>query len=305
MCVLTLIDSVCYHCDIFCEAEPLPTLQIWEPSEDVEVDKNVTIPESPLFCPRSDFVTASNDSHCSAFTMDLLRDMRDLTDLFITHNAEESTSNISDTNAISPDSSNIEYVTKITEIRERLTLSPSAHIPGLATSNDWVYEACRITALIYTASIILRLPFSTTADPSRNPLVAECEAFNNQDNGTPLLTTRLSETLYEVLERTDLAYLWGNMSGVFHWVTSVGAAAARAPAAIDTSHQPQSRSEAHAVWVRRCLTMYSMRAMTILIFEHPIPVLLSQKRLLRVEKLIGTYNEGVDVTRATQSVSLG
>jgi hypothetical protein len=231
--------------------------------------------------------------------------MRDLTDLFITPDAEGFTYSISETNTIPPDSYHIEYVTKTTEIRERLTLLPSAYIAGLATSSDWVYEACRIAALIYTASVILRLPFSTTADPSRNPLVAESEAFNNHDNGTPLFTTRLSEALYEVLKRTDSAYLWGNMSGVFYWVTSVGAAVARAPAAIDTSHQPQSQSEAYAVCLRRCVTMYSMRAMTILIYEHPVPVLLSQKRLLRVQKLIGTYNEGVDVTRATQSVTLG
>jgi hypothetical protein len=116
MCVLTLIDSVCYHCDIFCEAEPLPTLQTWEPSEYVLVDENVTIPESPLFCPRSDFVTVSDDSHCSAAIRDLLRDMRDLTDLFITPDAEEFTYSISETNTIPPDSYHIEYVTKTTEI---------------------------------------------------------------------------------------------------------------------------------------------------------------------------------------------
>jgi hypothetical protein len=247
-------------------------------------------------------VTPSNDSHCSASTWDLLRDMRELTDLFVKHNAEESIHDISDTDTISLDSIDIEYLTKMTDIRERLTMLPSASIPGLAISNDWIYEACRIAALIYVASIILRLPFSTTAEPAFNPLVAESEAFNNPGNETPRFTTRLSEALYEVLERTDLTSLWGNMSGTFYLVTSIGAAAARSPAAIRTSQQPQSQSDAYAIWVRRSLTMYSMRAMAILVFEHPIPIILSQKRLLRVQELIGTYDGGSHATRATQAV---
>jgi hypothetical protein len=296
--------SVCYHCDIFCEAEPLPVIQAWEPPEYVGVDENVAIPESPLFCPMSDFLTASDDSHCSASTRDLLRDMRDLSDLFITQNVEESTYNIHEPRTVPPDSFDVEYVTKITKIRRRLTQLPSVYIPGLPTSSDWVYESCRITALIYTASIILRLPFSITADPSRNPLVAESEVFSNLNNATPLSTTRLSEALYEVLELTDSAYIWGYMPGVFYWVSSVGAAAARAPAAINTSHQPQFRSEAYAVWVRRCLTMYTMRAMTILVFEHPVPVLLSRKRLLRVQRLIALTIKVPQPLCSTQSAML-
>jgi hypothetical protein len=228
--------------------------------------------------------------------------MRDLTDLFNTHNADDPIPGIGKMNAISRRSSDVEYITRIMKIRKRLMQLPSAYTLDFLTFKNWVYEACRITALIYTASIILRRFFSITADSSRNPLVAESEASNHLNNATPLSTTRLSEVLYEVLERTDSAYLWGDMSGTFYWVCSVGAAAARAPAAIDTSHQSQFRSEAYAVWVRRCLTMYSMRATTILVFEHPGSVLVSQKRLLKILRLIGTYDEGV---RASSSIRSG
>jgi hypothetical protein len=192
---------------------------------------------------------------------------------------------------VSPSSSDVDYVVKLSQIRKRLTFLPSASTPGLPTSNDWIFEACRITSLIYAASIILRLPFSVTADPSRNPLVSEPETLNNPIGGAHLLATRLSEALYEVLERTDLANLWSDMSGVLYWVCAVGAAAARAPAAINISQQAQFRSDAYTVWVRRCLTMHSMRTMMVLIFEHPIPVLQAQKRLLKVQELIGTYDD--------------
>ncbi|KAF1835243.1 hypothetical protein BDW02DRAFT_496370 [Decorospora gaudefroyi] len=270
--------AVCTHCNIFCEMKPLSIFTTWEPEEYIVLDDNTAIPESPLFCPRPDFVTIAKDPRCSPSTCDLLRDMRDLTDLFIAHNAD-----IYDVSDVPLSSIDTDYITKFTAIRSRLTLLPSAYTPGLATSNDWVYEACRLAALIFTASMVQRLPFSTTADPSRNVLVPESISMNHD---APFPTTRLSETLYEVLQRTDLDNVWNDMSGVLYWVTAVGAAAARA---IDVAPGPELR---YAVWVRRCLTMFSMRVMTVLMFEHPVPVLRAQKKLLRVQELVGTYGGG-------------
>jgi hypothetical protein len=287
VCVLASIDRTCYHCDIFCEAKPLPLFPAWEPPEYVEFDENVAISESPLFCLGPDFSTASDDSRCSSPTRALLRAMLDLTNLIIERNCVY---DVNETKTIPLYLSDVDYASKIAKTSRRLTLLPSACTPGLLTSRDWVYEACRITALIYTASIVLRLPFSVTADPNRNPLVSESEASSNPDNGAHLLFTRLSEALYEILERTDLANLWSDMSRVLYWVCAVGAAAARAPAATNILPQPHFRSVAYTIWVRRCLTMYSMRVMTVLVFQHLVPVLQAQKRLLKVQELIGTYN---------------
>lgn len=210
--------------------------------------------------------------------------MRDLTNLFVTSTGDSD---------IIPDNVVRESVClnppadyAINEIRKRLVALPSAYTPGLPTSGDWIYEACRLTALIYTAAIIMLVPFSVAADPYRNPLLSGSRAPRNlQASGHPRMA-RLTESLYQVLERTDMSNLWDNMPGVLYWVCAVGAAAARTPTPITIPQQTNFRGEDYAVWIRRCLIMFSTRTMIILVFQHPLPVILAQKRLLKVQELI-------------------
>lgn len=226
--------------------------------------------------------------------------MRDLTNLFIAHeSALEVQRRVSEVDAAYAKDSDVEYSSKVTAIRKRLTRLPSAHVSNLPTFNDWVYEACRITALIYAASIILRLPFSVTADPCQNPLVAELEASDCLGSGTSLLDMRLSETLYTVLQRTNIADLWNKMSGVFYWVSTVGAAAARSPSVIHETRQCQSRDEK---WVRRCFAIFSTRTMIKLVFNHPKPVLLAQKRLLNIQRLIARHGEDHNAWKSEEKI---
>ena len=286
--MLTLHARVCYHGDLICEAEPLPDLAIDLPVVNpAAIDGE--IPESPMFCPRTDFTTIASDSHCSASTRDLLRDMRDLTDLFISQEAASET--VRDNCKIDMaywEQRDAEYRSRVTVIRKRLTRLPSAHVPDLPTSNDWIFEACRITALIYTASIILHLPFSTAADPCRNPLVAESEAFNCLGSDASHVNTHLSEVLFKALRRTAVADVWEKMSGVLYWVSTVGAAAARSSAGDDVD----------AKWVRRHLVIYSTRTMVKLVFDHAKPIVLSQKKLLKIQQLI-SRPDGRDVESVT------
>ncbi|KAF2865634.1 hypothetical protein BDV95DRAFT_554195 [Massariosphaeria phaeospora] len=279
-----------YHSDIFCEATPLPLFYNWEPPKFRVVDNLAAIPESPLFCPRSEFFTILKDPRCSETTYELLCDMRDLTDLFLAHNVYLDT--VLDVEAeedkarLGP--SFLNYDAKIAGIRARLASLPSAYTPGLPTTEDWVYESCRIASIIYTSAIIMRVPLSTAAQPNRNIILADTASATNSITGGHPVTTRLTEALYEVLEKSDAANVWHDMSGVLYWVASVGAAAARAPASINILQTPMSRSEAYTTWVRRCMIMYATRSMILLIFRHPIPVVTAQKRLLKVQELIGS-----------------
>ncbi|RMZ67192.1 tachykinin family [Pyrenophora seminiperda CCB06] len=283
----------CYHIDIVCETKPISMFESWEPAEYAAADHRLPIPESPIFCPSLDFATIPDDLCCSTATCALLRDMRDLTNLFVlSHGMFELGQAASAVDIDCPGFVDTDYKSKAAEIRKRLTSLPSAHTPGLTTSNDWVYEACRIAALIYAASIIFRLPFSVTADPRQNPLATESELFGSADAGRSLGTTRLSDVLYEVLIRTDLDNVWGNMCGVLYWVCMVGAVAARSP---DTVNVQRVCTEAKAMRIRRCLILTSLRVMVVLIFHHPMPVLQAQKRLLKVQELIGTYAVGSHV----------
>ena len=243
-----------------------------------------SVPESPLFCPGPAFATIIQDRHCSKATLDLLCNMRDLTRVFVTNDSVDTQFDLDVCNAgcMQPFSRSDAMRT----IYMRVALLPSAYTPGLPTTNDWVYEACRITALIYTAAIVKCIPFSIAADPEQNPIFGEMKASANARNSGDILNTPLTEVLYEVLERTDTGNCWNDMAGVFYWVCCVGAAAARTPVTINMTQQPRFRSEAYSIWVRRCLVMLSFRTLVILIFKHTFPTIKAQKQLLKVQALI-------------------
>jgi hypothetical protein len=213
-------------------------------------------------------------------TYDLLCDMRDLTDLFLAYNKgldavyDLETSEDSVPQGILAS----EYDTKVAGIRERLAALPSACTPGTPVTNDWVYESCRIASIIYASAIIMRVPFSVAAEPGRSVILADAASFNSSPTSNHV---RLTDALYEVLERSNMETVWGDMSGVLYWISLVGAAAARVPASINMSQYARAR------WVQRCLIMFATRVMIILIFQHPLPVIMAQKTLLKVQELIG------------------
>lgn len=97
----------------------------------------------------------------------------------------------------------LEYNDEAREIRARSFALPSANSPNLPVSKDFVYESCRIVAIIYAQAIVEQEPFSKTA------------------------TMALIDKLHEVLKNTYLANVWKDMAGVLYWVCAAGAAATR------------------------------------------------------------------------------
>jgi len=171
---------------------------------------------------------------------------------------------------------------RASEMRERLESLPSAHTPNMATTNDLVYEACRIAALIYTTAIDMSVPFSVAA--------THVSSVGQRTTQVPTTHYVSTELLLGALGRTDIANLWKYMSGVLYWVCAVGA---RTSATINIGRQPSNLAQIREIWVRRCLIMHATRTMIVLVLEHPAPVLIAQQRLLRVQELIASGNRKV------------
>ena len=285
--------SCCYHCDVFCEAEILSPFRDGLPANLTPIRSEAALPESPLYCPRHTFLTVSDDSQCSRSTLELLSDMRDLTNIFITHNTAFNT--IHDIDAVDIahlKSPNYAYEATVHAIRARLALLPSAHTSGVAVSGDWVYEACRIAALIYTTAIVMGVPFSLAADPEYVDCFGTPMSSASWDSDERLPKPHLTKALYKALQRADTRSVWKNMSGVLYWVSAVGAAAARIPSTMNMTQQDRLGPDAYSVWVRRCLIMTATRTMIVLVFEHPTAIIAAQKTLLKVQKLIGSHAPG-------------
>lgn len=282
--------SCCFHCDVFCEAEMLQTLRGQLPEDSALVSAETALPESPLYCPRDNFVTIPEDARCSSSTLGLLSDMRDLTNIFVAHNTK--LNRVHDIDAVDierlspPDEA---YEATVCAIRTRLAHMPSAHTSGISVSGDWVYEACRIAATIYTTSIAMGVPFSVAADPNHANLLEPSTPFGSCNSDEHFVKPHLAETLYETVKRADTSSLWKNMSGVLYWVSAVGAAAARIPCTMNMAQQDRFAPEAYSVWVRRCLIMTATRTMIVLVFEHPTAIIAAQRTLLKVQELIGSH----------------
>lgn len=241
--------------------------------------------ESPLFCPSVDMKGVKDDAQCHNLTYGLLCDMRELTDLFIAFHATVSGTH-EDQGRPRRCILRAEYDERTHEICMRVASLPSAKASGTPVHKDWIYEAWRLAALIYTSAILARVPFSTAADPEQNFMFNDPVLVYTTRVHRNLCSRRLNETLYEVLERTDTGDLWSGMIGVFYWVTAVGAAASRTQTTIHPTNSNLPHSEAHAMWVRRCFVMYAMRAVILSVFEHSLPTVSAQDTLLKVQELL-------------------
>jgi hypothetical protein len=148
--------------------------------------------ESLIFCTSNEFRTIQANRRCSETTFNLLCDMRKLTVDFL----EEPTSPIGS------------HSTPFTAGTDRWSKLPSAYIPGLPTSNDWVYEACRVAPLLYTAAIVQRVHFS------------ECRRNYHDSVSSSWIQAKihanLVEKLYRALQQCDTFNVWGDIAGVLY-----------------------------------------------------------------------------------------
>ena len=258
--------SVVYHQAIFCERPPLPLFVDHDPFPAAAFDPLVPLPESPLFCPREGFRTIGPGKACSKAAFDVVCHMRNLTDAFVSRYTVVSVEADGDDHTA--------YRERVARIRRHIFALPSAEAPDSGVHQDWVYECCRIAAIIYTAAIAYRVPFSIAT--------TVIQALDDSARHVSHPSSDLVDALYRAYNKSDVGDLWGAMSGVLFWVTLVGAAAARA------SVGGTAQSQRRATWVRRCLVMSASRAMLKLVFPHPVPTLRAQKRMSLVQALVGT-----------------
>lgn len=159
-----------------------------------------------------------------------------------------------------------QYNKAVDSICQRIAALPSAHDHSHEdTARDYIYESCRIAALLYTRAITRLVPFSIVA----NIDTTDSAAF-------------LPSLLYEALYLTDASECWDtDLSGVYHWVVLIGAAASRPCPATFRAHDSQYR-----MWVARCLVMYCSRVRTLLKFTFPAPLIAVLKTFGLIQEIL-------------------
>jgi hypothetical protein len=200
------------------------------------------IPESPLYCPRNEFLTVVRSNKCKAETFELLCDIREMIDLFISSTEQESSRASSAHESESPTEtrgrSPRRPANRIQSLYTKIMLLPSAEQPGHDLHNDWTYEACRIVACINATAIAKRVPFSVAATMAATSLAPPSTASANVSNASspaqppspthPTHHPTLLHSLRAALNKSNLSSCWmeHHLTGVLLWVTLTGSAAA-------------------------------------------------------------------------------
>ncbi|KAJ4353419.1 uncharacterized protein N0V89_005148 [Didymosphaeria variabile] len=265
------LSWVSLECAILREAKPRSQYIDYAAAASTRSYPNTaTIPESPLYCPRSEFETIKRSSRCSPQALDMLKDIRMRMDLFL-HETKQSRHN-----SLSLKNIHKKITTQyppISQLRKKSVL----------TANDWRYEAIRITAILTATAIAQRIPLSEalkqvaeaenpdaldtflsiattttlrqdfTAQPT-NPFALPTTrlSFPSPQHSNP--TTSLLKHLKTALEHSNLSDCWADMAGVLLWVALTAGAASR-----------RNESKVLKKWFRAL----AVRVSIVLCFEHP------------------------------------
>jgi hypothetical protein len=221
------------------------------------------LPVSPLFAPHGDLSILYGS--CSEGTYQILSDMHELTRVFTLR-----WNYVGD--VFSPQASLdlASYDAHMQQIYARVLLLPPINVE---VAPDWIYESCRLTALIYCRSIVQGVPFSESGN-----------VMHSRSTGPDISNNTVVSALLTALDSTDTSGYWGTMNGIFLWICLVGGAASW-PASVNP-YEEGSENEATAAWVRKCFALYAVKTVLGCGFENAGAVVQAQRTLLQVSSLI-------------------
>lgn len=224
---------------------------------------NYNGPISPLHLMQSDM--SSLGGSYSDRTLEIIRDMHTCTALYLSRWTATNPWSPSDTHATSHD-------VQLGHIHTRLLSLPSTEVDILL---DWIYESCRLAALIYCRSIIHS---STLAESGRT--------LHARSSGSGAHGNTLLSALHDATQRTNTSDCWGEeLRGSFLWVCLIGAAAAWSPSQPEDHAQEVATTSA---WARKFFALYAIRAVVSIQFEDADAAIIALQTMLRVQTQIAT-----------------
>ncbi|CAI6342430.1 unnamed protein product [Periconia digitata] len=205
---------------------------------------------SPLYAPQGDLTSLYGS--CSSRTYDLISDMHNATRIFIARwdCTSDALSSIPQHQLMGWDMYMEQTYSKVVN----LPSSAGEAIP------DWVYESCRLAALIYCGCMIRGVSLSEAS-----------EATDPQQPDSGTSSTTILTALQNALRQTNPGACWGNMGGALLWICLVGGRAAWPSAA----------------WTRKFFALHAVRVSHALCCPDSAAVIETQRTMLKVQALVG------------------
>ncbi|KAL5423997.1 hypothetical protein PMIN04_003455 [Paraphaeosphaeria minitans] len=217
-------------------------------------------PISPLYAPEGNL--SALYGRCSVDTFEIIRDMHQLTRTFVNRWRY-------------PESEDAVAESRLVQIYTRILYRPSTEDD---VSDDWIYESCRIAALIYCRSIVQGMPLAQSAN-----------VMHARSSGLGTGTTLIS-ALHRAVDQTDRVGQWGDMSGVLLWVYLVGGAASWP--SFQPLHVELPEDQSSTAWTRKWFALHAVRTSLSINFDHADAIVESQRTMLQVQHMIGLRRGG-------------
>lgn len=225
----------------WCPVEPLP---------------NNSMAISPLSSPSKQ--TAHMYRVCSVGTAGIILEIQTCTDLFLARWSYAGEGRRVSSGQLANCDSQLQV------IYSRLLSLPSAETD---MAPDWIYESCRIAALIYCQSMVHGTSLANSAS------TAHATTVRPSSRSVTLLSA-----LHSALEKTDTRSCWGpDLSGVFLWVTLIGSSASWMLARL----KPKDHSQT-ATWPAKVFSLYAMRAAAFGPFDRADTTIYALRKFLKV-----------------------
>lgn len=163
------------------------------------------------------------------------------------------------------------YDAHMQQIYTRLLLRPSTDDD---ISPDWVYESCRLAALIYCRSIVQGVPLSDSAN------IMHARSSSLDMSGTTVLVA-----LHNALENTEKSSFWGDLHGVLLWICLVGGAASW-PSVAQPVFGELDDTHSGSAWVRKWFALWAVKSSVGCGLDQANAVVEAQRTMLQIQNLI-------------------
>lgn len=229
----------------------------------------VRLPESPIYSRPQGFENITAACGVTSPIYELLNSLRIMTMCFYIENSQRSPNMPSPFRAArfweQPDETVSTLYGKVFAVK------PAAEQDFHSMGERYMFEAVRLTSLIYAHALANKISFSKAATQVRSSSVAA----DGKAEPEPMPIQ-----IKNALMRTDVSYCWDHLAGVLFWITLVAGAAAN-PGPLANEDRVGVDEDA-----RKWVTAISVRCCIVLSFEYGPSVLETLKRMLAIETVL-------------------
>lgn len=235
-----------------------------------------------MYLPERIWASIVKDYRCSRYTAELLENLREAVDMFLSCKRSIS-------NGTFPGRNDERLLQARSFLMDRILSKPSAEDPEGPVFGDWYYEAIRILSHIYANAFFHMVPFSVAAILASDTL-------------TPSRPLSVPELLKAAIEKThpDPDFCWGPlMTRVLLWMTVVGGAAANPLASQVTERDVRAELYPGLETARRYLISLGLRSTIVLACQNPYSpahVLEVLRKVIQIQGELPTQTPSIEMT---------